>query len=344
MRTRVLWAAGRDRLKAVAIAMFNLAGFRRIRIQTGLGRAGLPVVLAMLLLAACGTPTNCRASGDQQGRILIGNVERTYLIHVPPYSPPQTGFPVVLGFHGAGGQARSFVWLTKLDAWADARGFIVVYPNGLGKRWNDGRATIKRKSDDIGFIAALLDEIEQRYSVNRARIYATGISNGAMFTQRLACELSDRIAAIAPVAGAMPADIAPLCRPMRAVSVLQISGSADPIVPFAGGAIAGGRGGGGEVLSAPRTAELWASLDGCAAASPGVALPPIAPPDGTAVMRKIYAPCRQGRTVTLLTIEGGGHTWPGGPQYLPAIFIGRASDQLDASRAIVEFFLGQPRQ
>jgi polyhydroxybutyrate depolymerase len=167
-----------------------------------------------------------------------------------------------------------------------------------------------------------------------------------MFTQRLACELSDRIAAIAPVAGTMPADIAPLCRPMRAVSVLQISGSADPIVPFAGGAIAGagGRGEGGDVLSVARTAELWAGLDGCAAASPGVALPPIAPPDGTAVMRKIYAPCRQGRTVTLLTIEGGGHTWPGGPQYLPAIFIGRASDQLDASRAIVEFFLGQPRQ
>jgi polyhydroxybutyrate depolymerase len=193
-------------------------------------------------------------------------------------------------------------------------------------------------------VRAILAQVEARYPVDGGRVFATGISNGAIFSERLGCEMAGQIAAIAPVSGTMAAELAPSCRPARAVSVLQVAGTDDPIMPYAGGAVAdfGGRGEGGQVLSVARTFAFWRRLDGCAPPQPAVTLPLIAADDGTRIERTRSGPCRDGARVTLLSIEGGGHTWPGGPQYLPARFVGRASRQLDGSGAILDFFLSTP--
>jgi polyhydroxybutyrate depolymerase len=296
--------------------------------------------LALLALLSSG----CAAqAGDPEMTLQVGGVTRSYVLHLPT-PRPTAPLPVVLAFHGGGGQGRRMAGLTGLDPLADRRGFIVAYPDGIDRHWNDGRSTIKRKTDDVGFVAALLDEFERSYKIDRARVYATGISNGAMFSERLGCDLAGRIAAIAPVAGTMPVDIADTCRPSAPVSVLQIGGTADPIMPFDGGAVAdfGGLGEGGVVLSDVRSAALWAGLDRCPAPAAPTVLPPAAEPDGTSVTRTIWAPCAGGARVVQLTIQGGGHTWPDGPQYLPKFIVGPVSHQLDATSAIVDFFLATP--
>ena len=290
---------------------------------------------ALLLLFA-----GAAQAADPIGRVEVGGLTRSYVLHLPspwPAVPP----PVLLAFHGGGGRGAGMARSAGFDALADQRGFIVAYPDGIDRHWNDGRATIKRKIDDVGFVTALLDNFERLYKIDRGRVYAAGISNGAMFSERLGCELGGRIAAIAAVAGTMPADLG--CRPAAPVSVLQIGGTADPIMPFEGGAVAdfGGRGEGGMVLSVARTTALWRGLDRCPAPAAPIALAPIARPDGTSVTESAAAPCAGGTRVVQLTVEGGGHTWPGGVQYLPKLFIGPVSHQLDASTAIVDFLLAQ---
>jgi polyhydroxybutyrate depolymerase len=307
-------------------------------------RWGLALLPILLLDAGCAAARPLRAAPtDPTLTITVNGLVRFYVQHLP--APMPSGpVPVILAFHGGGGDGAGMASLTGLDALADRDGFIAVYPNGIDRHWNDGRRTIKNKVDDVGFISALLDRLEQLYPVDAGRIYATGISNGGMFTERLGCQLAGRIVAIAPVEGSMPADIAPTCQSAQPVTVLQIGGTADPIMPYDGGAVAdfGGLGEGGVVLSVDRTMALWRSLDACAPPGPATRLPPIAPADDTVVFETNAAPCSAGADVTLLSILGGGHTWPDGPQYLPKFIIGRVSHQLDASSAIAGFFLALP--
>jgi polyhydroxybutyrate depolymerase len=125
---------------------------------------------------------------------------------------------------------------TGFDEIAASRGFIVAYPESVNTHWNDTRAL--SPADDVGFVRALIAEVERAYPVDHARVYATGISNGGFFSQRLACDLSDQIAAVASVAATMPETLVPVCHPSRSVSVMFIQGTADPLVPIEGGAIA----------------------------------------------------------------------------------------------------------
>ncbi|NNM75239.1 alpha/beta hydrolase family esterase [Enterovirga aerilata] len=286
------------------------------------------------------------AAADRSGQLQVGDRTRTYVAHVPDGPPPPRGFPVILAFHGGGGDGARMRRLTRLDRLADASGVITVYPDGVGGHWNDGRSTIRNPQDDVGFVAALLDRVAATAPVDQRRIYATGLSNGALFAERLACDLSHRIAAIAPVAGTMPADLAVRCKPAHPVAVLQISGTADPIMPFSGGPVAdfGGRGQGGQVLSVADAAAFWRRRNGCGGPAAQEALRPIASFDPTRILRTRYTGCTAGAPVTVLTVMGGGHAWPGGAQFAPPRLIGPVSRQLDASRAIIRFFLSLPRR
>lgn len=302
-----------------------------------------PSRLAAIAAAVACIATSASAA-DVREQLQVGGKPRTYALHVPERQPPAGGFALVLAFHGGGMQGQAMRRLTQLDAVADARGFIVAYPDGVDTHWNDGRSTIRNPQDDVAFVTALIDRLTETHGIAPGRVYATGLSNGALFALRLGCELSHRIAAIAPVAGSMPTELAAGCRPVRPVAVLQIGGTADPIMPFEGGAVAdfGGRGEGGQVLPVGRTAAFWARANGCGSAGVPQALPLAAPPDRTRILRTAYAGCPAGGQVTLLTVAGGGHTWPGGPQYARPILVGRASSQIDASAAIADFFLSQP--
>lgn len=297
----------------------------------------LPLAAVAALLANCPGPA-------QADELIVDGATRTYSIHLPAGRPPSRPVPLVLAFHGGGGAGRSMAGLTGFDRLSDRDGFIVAYPDGLHRHWNDGRATIVEKSDDVGFVAALIAQLERRYAVDRRRIFAAGISNGGMFAARLACEMADRIAAVAIVAANMPADLAPRCAPARAISVLQINGTADPLMPFGGGTVGlvFGAGLGGRVLSVADTLALWARLDHCGQAAPPATLPPLAPSDRTTVRRIAHESCAEQSELVLYEIDGGGHAWPGGPQYFPRAVVGRASRQLDASATILRFFANHP--
>lgn len=301
--------------------------------------------LAGLALCLCITAAPAFAL-DQDGQLESGGRVRNYSIHVPAGAPPAGGFPVILAFHGGGGSGAGMRGLTRFDTLADERHFIVVYPDGVDRHWNDGRSTIRNPQDDVGFVAALLDDLERRLPIDAGRIYATGMSNGALFAERLGCDLSRRIAAIAPVAGTLPSELAAACRPEREIAVMQIGGTADPIMPFEGGAVAdfGGRGEGGRVLPVMETALFWAKHNHCASHVSAQEQGEATPLDPTWILRTQYTHCPASAAVTVVALQGGGHGWPGGPQYAPRIVIGATSRQIDASGAIVDFLLSRPKR
>src|ERR1700679_3563436 len=171
--------------------------------------------------------------------ITAAGLSRTYVVHVPDGHDQKTPMPVVLALHGATMNGPMMAWFSGLNRKADEAGFIAVYPNGTGNcssfTWNDGNCcglAVQNQVDDVAFINALLDDLMGSYHVDTRRIYATGISNGAVMAYRLASELSDPIAAIAPVSGSMGTEIRQLKRP---VSVLHFHGTLDEYIPFLGG-------------------------------------------------------------------------------------------------------------
>jgi polyhydroxybutyrate depolymerase len=262
-------------------------------------------------------------------------VARHYDVFAPANLP--AGRALVIVLHGNGGTGQQIRKLTHFDALAARDGFVVAYPDAIEHHWNDGRPEIASSSDDVGFIVKLIDEVAARYAIDRTRVYVTGISNGAIMSYRLACELGDRIAAIAPVAGEL-AEVPP-CALKARVSVLAINGTADPIVPYEGGEVARHR---GHVHSAMDSTAYFARRDGCSIAHTSEALPDSDPSDDTRSERTHYSECPRGVNVDLITVENGGHTWPGAAQYLPRLEVGATTRDFDGSEAIWQFFAAHP--
>ncbi len=245
--------------------------------------------------------------------------------------------PLLFAFHGGGGDGEGMAKLTHLSDIADERGFVVAYPDGIDKNWNDGRPEVNPGVDDVGFISALIDELTNAYNIDSSRIYSTGISNGGMFSSRLACELADRIAAVAPVAALMGERLSQACSPSRPVPVMMIMGTDDPLVPWEGGKIEAGRIDRGYVLSAADSVSFWVEANGCSQNPVTDYLADVDPGDGTRVRRESYGGGRDGSEVVLLAVEGGGHTWPGGVQYRRVQVIGMTSRDIDAGEVIWDF-------
>jgi len=267
-----------------------------------------------------------------------GGLTREYILHVPPSYTGSEPVPLVLLFHGFGQPAADQLQYSEMGAKADAEGFIVVVPQALSspniaeEHWNF-LIFEPGAPDDIAFIGELLDALEAELCVDSARVYSTGISNGAMFSVRLACDMSDRIAAIAPVAGVYyppwSADLAaePPCEPERPVPVLAFHGTADDTIPYAGGQIGLGlpfhtRHIENEVMPA------WAASNGCG--------PTPAIGQATPNVRLItYAGCDQGADVKLYAVEGGGHVWPGADELKKGP---DPADEISANALIWDFF------
>ncbi len=275
---------------------------------------------------------------------------RTYYLHVPPGlgAEPAT---LVLVFHGGGGNGPWTERLTHFSALADREGFLVAYPEGIGKNWNDGREVPRSQAhrdhvDDVGFVTVMLDTIARTHAVDARRVYATGISNGGVFSHYLAGRLASRIVAIAPVVGGIADPPDPWFRPERPVSVLILQGTADPLVPYHGGPVAFGR---GRILDTEEAARRWARANGASAVPARAPLPVSGAPAGSSTercggTRTVYSGGRDGSDVVLVRLEGGGHTWPGGAQYLPQMLIGRVCHDFDATAVIWEFFKTHARR
>lgn len=290
------------------------------------------------------TTTSSSLPRDSTGRLAVDERTRTYEVHLPPAYDGRSPLPLVLALHGGGGTSRGMARLTHFNDVADRRGFIVVYPNAVQSRWMDGRETPASERggiNDVGFISTLIAKLGTELRVDPHRVYATGISNGGFMSHRLVCERLDAITAVAVVAATLAESLAPRCQPSHALPMLLIHGTHDPLVPWDGGSVSVGTG--GRILSVPATITTWVRLNGCESV-PTVTRDPDPWGTDTHVRREIYSSCRDGAEVILIAIEGGGHTWPGGIQYLPERIIGKTHHAMDASELIWEFFQRHPKR
>ncbi|MCH9682702.1 MAG: hypothetical protein K0V04_14800 [Deltaproteobacteria bacterium] len=253
-------------------------------------------------------------------------LDRELLVYVPPGYDHRAPMPVVLAFHGyTNTPAQQEDW-SMLSQTAADEGFVLVYPRGTGALpgWNAGDCCLGTGSrvDDVGFTAAILDWLESELCIDTQRVFATGFSNGGFLSHRLACELSDRIAAIAPVAGVMGIDD---CAPARPMPVLHMHGTSDFVVPYIGSIGLG-------FESVADTIAGWVDRNGCQ----GDPVSSYARGDASC---ERYERCDAGVEVELCTIEGGGHTWPGGANIPGA---GVTSQDLSANERMWAFFMAHP--
>lgn len=265
--------------------------------------------------------TGALGARDRTMTVQHGGLARSFDVHLPASWDGRSPRPVVLNFHGRNSTPSQQRLLSGLTQVADQRGFIAVHPQGVGNTWNAGSCCGEAQArgvDDVGFTRAMLDALEATFCVDARRVYATGLSNGGFMAHRLACDLSTRIAAIAPVAGT---NLAATCAPMRAVPVLHTHGTSDVVVPYQG--FLG-------VASVADTMSGWAARDGCARAS----TPLFTRGDVTCEQ---WSGCRDGARVHLCSVNGGGHQWPGGIA-IPGL--GANTSAIDASDEAWRFFEG----
>lgn len=273
-------------------------------------------------------------------------LDRTYLLHAPSNVTERGRMPLFITLHGSGGSGRHMMKLTGFDALADARGFVVCYPDAYQRSWNDGRRlenvpAMAQNIDDVGFVSALIGAIAEQLPIDLSRVYLVGASNGGMMSLYYACRCAARIAAV----GAVMATVADLwgrsLRPALPVPAVLIHGTHDPILPYDGGFVTFQGETFGRAVSVQETARLWASHNDC---DPIPAVADLTKPDADMrVYSETYGNRCNGSEVIAVTVEGGGHTWPGGPQYLAEWIIGNTCRSFDASRYIVDFLLRHRR-
>ncbi len=325
----------------------------------GLTFAALIRSLVCCALLIC-SPNNANARdkqvkpGSHTHSMTINGVERTYIVHVPATYRPQMPSPLLIMLHGGGGTARAAMWETEWAVKADKEGFLAVFPNAMARDpsqpgnfssnpqlWNDGSERFypgQKAPDDVGFITAMLDDLAARFALDERQIFVTGFSNGASMSFRLGAELSDRIAAIAPVAGALWFDPPKLRYPL---SMCYITGTADPLNLIEGGAPKLATGASDSVRAKPKppvrdSILKWAKALGCPAASPSTT-------DTHSVRTQTYSDCTGAAEVVYIAVEGLGHTWAGGKSILPESMVGKTSKKIRATDVIWDFFQKHPR-
>jgi polyhydroxybutyrate depolymerase len=289
------------------------------------------------------------ASDVIAGSILVDGMARQFYLFRTEAEldrPP----PLVIVLHGGGrgGDAlrvRRSAWMEGL---AREHGFVVAYPNGVANVWNDGRDTdyLRQQGrlliDDVGFIDTLIKRLANAKMIDPGRVFVVGISNGGFMAFRLACDLPDRISAIAAIAAALPVDLPELCEPSRPIPVLMMNGTEDRLVLWSGGEVAGGYGDRGKTMPVPDTAAYWARANGCGDRAAVNELPDRAPDDGTRVRLHVWSGCERKAQVALYEIRGGGHVWSNldlSSLSAPVQrLLGRSTRDIDGSRVIWQFF------
>jgi polyhydroxybutyrate depolymerase len=283
--------------------------------------------------------------GEHFKKVTIDHLARTFIVHVPAQFDATHKLPVVIMLHGAGGSAEEAESYTSFDDESDREGFIVAYPNatlpfphrasGLYSNpalWHErsGTGELERTHRaDIDFISAVIDELETEYSADPDRIYITGFSNGASMTLSLGLNLSDRLAAIAPVAGQLPSGRGQL---KYALPLLFIVGSEDPIHPIAAAELP--LTGAHHDTAAMRTVMRWQKMLECRARKIELV--------SNGVTQLTFNDCARGGEIVLYTVEGLGHVWPGAPNNLSR-WLGHSSCKLLATKVIWQFFKTHPR-
>jgi polyhydroxybutyrate depolymerase len=294
---------------------------------------GLPVALLVMVLAWTSI------EDKTNGTIISSGVTRRYLLYVPKTYDRSKPTPLVISMHGRGTWPAVEMHISRWNEVADEHGFLVVYPAGSGafwggfrpgpQAWHMGPRSLGR---DVSFISDLIDELQAEYNIDPTRIYADGLSNGGGMAFALSCRLSDRIAAVGAVAAAqafLPVD---RCGDSRPVATVAFHGTADPLAPYNGG-------------SSPISPGLFPDIQDWTARVERRNQCKGDPSDTriTASVRRLaYANCAENADVILYSVEGGGHTWPGGKP-LPEWLVGRTTREINATSVMWEFFMQHPR-
>lgn len=293
-------------------------------------------VLLLAALLGCASPS---LAGERERSLLVDGGRRSYTLITPDKA---TGpYPLIIVYHGGTQTAEQARRYTRFDELPKSEAIAVVYPQGLDNNWNDGRsspdisARAAAAADDVAFTAQIIGELAVEGIVDDTRVYLTGASNGGMMAMRAGCELSDRVAAIAPVVANRPVDWS--CGARR-LAALFIHGTDDEYMPYAGGQIAVGktRRNLGEVVSADATIAEFKRIDGCTAAKEPKTLDAVGRDKTIAVITEYEctnAPLKQ------IVIQGGGHTWPGARHGIFADWLlGNTSEEVNATTEIWNFF------
>jgi len=310
------------------------------------------VVLMLLLACACrfspqtqaeatpATPTSpSQSTGESTHTLVHANLERSYILYVPASIHWDQPVPLVFVFHGGTGNAESAIRMSGLNDVADQNGFLVIYPNGTSRisddkllTWNGGTCcgyAQEKNVDDVGFVRAIVISLQGQANIDGRRIYATGLSNGGILSQRLACEAADLFAAIAPVAGTL--NFSP-CRPSQTISVIEFHGTADQHIPYTGGF-------GPKSLvdvnftSVRDSVGFWSSFNSCNS-QPETKI-------SSDIQHETWGGCANSTAVELYTIIDGGHAWPGESAGWPGS--DEPTQTISASQLIWEFFAAHPK-
>lgn len=265
---------------------------------------------------------------------------RTYIVHIPVgYSVKKT-YPLVLVFHGGFGWAENMETHSGISQLADKNGFIAVYPDGVEsntgiRTWNAGDCcgySSRKNIDDVSFVRQLIDSLEKTYSIDKTKLFATGMSNGGMLTSRLACEASDLFTAVATVAGTSQVS---KCDPIREMPILIIHGTEDKNVPFAGGVGEGIATQFNTFMPAMDFLSDWAKRNNCIG-NQIVESVPLQAKDGATVDKITYQNCSA--PTILYRVNGGGHAWPGSSPSGVLLESASPTQAMNATKVIWDFF------
>jgi len=283
--------------------------------------------------------------GDYNRSLIHQDLNRTYYVHVPQSYDPTNARPLVLNLHGGGSNGKEQAFSSKMKQKSDSAGFIVVHPDAthwspLVRRWNCGPHADQEDIDDVGFISAMLDSLEEEFCIDTDKIYSTGISSGGFMSYRLACELSNRIAAVAPVAAMLDFN----CSPSRAVPIIHFHGTDDVYAPYEGGnsSVVDY-----DFMSVNETIEWWIDWNNCTGE---VEITYNESDDNSTVICETYSQCSSNVEIILCTIYGGGHTWPGGvkagqtwdPAFPGWPSMGYVTSAISANDEMWDFFMQHP--
>jgi polyhydroxybutyrate depolymerase len=281
-----------------------------------------------------------------EATLAVGGAERRWLLSAPAWDEGDDPLPLVIDFHGLAEGADVHAQMTQLGPLGVDEGFVTLFPHATGSPVLWDVDPVVENNTDLAYITAALDRVEQERCIDTARVYATGLSNGAMMTSVVACALSDRIAAIAPVSGiGLPEG----CEPSHPMPVLTFHGTADPILLFNGGVdlsgLGGALGGGGSSAGPtttrppadldgpgyPDTVRRWAVLEGCDETFEDEQI-------SDTVIRRVFD-CPDDAPVEFVIVEGGGHSWPSS-EFSKSIaqIVGPTTFDIDASQEVWRFF------
>ena len=309
-------------MKAIRIFLYTFIASALLMSITACGKTTVPPTVASVQSTT--GPAATLQPNDSERALTVNGLERTYLLHIPPGLAADQPVPLVFVFHGFSENANVIQQASGFNYVADNNRFIVVYPNGSGASgslsWNASGccgSAIANNIDESAFVRQIISDLGSVAKIDPKRTYASGFSNGALLSYRLACEMSDTFAAVAPVAGVL---LFSPCQPTQPVSIIDFHGLTDSVVPFAGGGTVPSTG--APFPPVEQSIATWVNLDGCSN---------VPTTDQTGLLtHTTYGSCKGGSAVELYTIDRVGHTWPS--QYVVPV-----------SQMIWDFFAAHPK-